>query len=333
MTLKKERVREILDGFAAQRILVVGDLMLDRFIYGDVTRISPEAPVPVVCVSHETDMPGGASNVARNIQSLGGQSIVSGVIGCDAYGDTLLQRLQECEVAVDGVMRLADRATTVKTRIIAEHQQVVRVDWDCTECMMAADQARFTTATAARVAQSTGVVIEDYGKGVVFQDVVSRVIEAARAAGVPSGIDPKDNHELQVSGVTVATPNRAEAFMSMGVKETNAQADPLTDQPLLEMAKGLRKKWNPELLLLTLGGCGMLLVERDVPFRHIPTRAREVFDVSGAGDTVIATCLLALAAGATYAEAAELANYAAGVVVGKLGTATCSNEELLGCFV
>lgn len=332
MTLKRERVQEIMNRFGDQRILVVGDLMLDQYIYGTVSRISPEAPVPVVRVKREIAMPGGASNVARNIVSLGGHAVVAGFMGQDVNGKALDSLLKDGGVGTDGVMMLDDRNTTVKTRIIAEHQQVVRVDWDNTEDYEAEIMQEFRVRVREQVQQATGVIIEDYGKGVITQQVVDEIISEGSRCRIPTGMDPKDNHELNVEGVGVITPNRAEAFSAMNVADNKPGPDPLKDERLLKVASGLLRKWKPELLMVTLGSLGMMLVAEGEKNRHIPTRAREVFDVSGAGDTVIAVCLLAMAAGASRLEAAELANYAAGIVVGKLGTATASREELLACF-
>ena len=330
MTIQAERARQILSAFGRQRILVVGDLMLDRYIYGSVSRLSPEAPVPVVRVTHEKSMPGGASNVAWNVRSLGARAAVAGVIGSDHAGDELRKVLADDGVSVEGAMGFEGARTTVKTRIIAERQQVVRVDWD-NNFELGGEVLRDFRATVVReVKKSNGVIIEDYGKGIIQQDVVTAVLKAAVEAGIPAGLDPKENHELGTGGLTLATPNRKEAFAIAGVRDPGAKGDPLKDEALLEVSEILVKKWAPALLLVTLGPHGMLLREQGAAPRHVPTRAREVFDVSGAGDTVIATCVLALAAGASHVEAAELANYAAGVVVGKLGTATCSQEELLG---
>lgn len=332
MSLDRARVEEIITGFSQQRILVVGDLMLDRYIYGTVERISPEAPVPVVQVSREENMPGGASNVAWNIQSLGGQSTVSGFVGYDASAGALKDLLMHGGVSVDGVISVQHARTTVKTRIIAEHQQVVRVDWDDEPEFKETVMGAFCERINDEVRRSTGVIIEDYGKGVIQQQVVDVVLSAAKEANIPSGFDPKDNHELNVAGVTVATPNRKEAYQSVHIPETVQGDNPMEDERLLEVAHKLSEKWTPAMLLVTLGAKGMLLLSGENEPANIPTRAREVFDVSGAGDTVIAVCLMALAAGATHHEAAELANYAAGVVVGKLGTAPCTKEELLACF-
>ncbi|MBI3986325.1 MAG: D-glycero-beta-D-manno-heptose-7-phosphate kinase [Lentisphaerae bacterium] len=321
----------IVSKFPRRKILIVGDLMLDRYIYGSVDRISPEAPVPVVRVGEEKNMPGGAANVAKNVHSLGAQAILSGVVGHDHAGRELMAVLAKCGVSTRGILALPGVKTTVKTRILADRQQVVRVDWE--------DQLRLSGGRldqycdhVSRIIRKgiSGVIIEDYGKGVIAQDVVDAVLSAGREAGVPVGLDPKDNAELQLAGISVATPNRKEAYAMARVPEKQPGADPLRDESLLGVARILMEQWEPEFLIVTLGAQGMLLVSKDGKPRHIPTQAREVFDVSGAGDTVIATTLLALAAGAGYDESAELANCAAGVVVGKIGTATCTATELLG---
>jgi len=213
--------------------------------------------------------------------------------------------------------------------VVAERQQVVRVDWEQPLRFTKAEEARFGDLLAAATSRADAVVIEDYSKGVVQQAAVHTVIDAARAKGIPIGLDPKDNRDLDVRGITLAKPNRKEAFAHAGLKDPGPAAHPLEDGALLRVADVLLERWQPELLMITLGAHGLLLAGEGRPPRHVPTRAREVFDLSGAGDTVIATCMLALAAGAPFDDAAELANYAAGVVVGKLGTATCSREELL----
>lgn len=329
MSLRPERARELLAAFPRQRILVIGDLMLDRYIYGAVHRISPEAPVPVVSVTHEKSMPGGASNTAWNVRSLGGRAAVGGVLGRDAAGADLKAVLAAGGVGLEGLLEIDGLRTIVKTRIIADRQQVVRVDWD-DHAPVAETQAKpFCDLIEREARRATGIIIEDYGKGVVRQPVVNAVLKVARESGIPVGMDPKESQELDVRGITLATPNRREAFHLAGVPETRPQAHPLEDRSLLDVSERLLEKWRAAQVLVTLGPQGMLLRSRAGELHHVPTRAREVFDVSGAGDTVIATCVLALAAGANPIEAAELANYAAGVVVGKLGTATCSPEELL----
>ena len=212
---------------------------------------------------------------------------------------------------------------------MAERQQVVRVDWDDQPALSARTLSDMRDRAVGRVRVCTGVIIEDYDKGLVNQTLVDAVLSEAKRRGVPVGLDPKNNIRLRFDGITVATPNRKEAFALARMAESPPAADPLRDEALLQMADVLIKSWSPEFLMVTLGAQGMLLARRDGRPVHVPTRAREVFDVSGAGDTVIATTILALASGAGYFEAAEMANCAAGVVVGKIGTAGCSAAELL----
>ncbi len=330
MSVSMSKARSLTNRFARQRILVVGDLMLDRYVYGTVSRISPEAPVPVVEVQRQTAMPGGASNVALNIRALGGGASVAGVAGRDVDGRELRRVMMSDGVNVGGMLMLAGRQTTAKTRVIAERQQVVRVDFEGRTRLDRKHKEAFCRQLRKAVARSTGVVIEDYGKGLIDRDILNAVLEPARAARIPVGMDPKDDHEFSLAAITVVTPNRKEAFTLAGVADPGATPNPLEDKPLIEVGQTLLGKWSPEFLLITLGPMGMLLLMARGEAHHVPTRAREVFDVSGAGDTVIATCVLALAAGAKPIEAAELANCAAGVVVGKLGTATCTVPELMG---
>lgn len=329
MTIHRKRASELLEEFKKRRILVVGDLMIDRYIVGSVSRISPEAPVPVVHVHTEKAVPGGASNVALNVRSLRGLATVAGVIGSDADGRELSVLLDARGVSMAAAVTDTSIRTTVKTRVIAERQQVVRVDWEDRFAYSAGTLGEFEKRLQAEIKNADGVIIEDYGKGVIIQDVVDIVLGAANARKIPVGLDPKENHDLRIDGITLATPNRKEAFNAAGVPESRPESNPLSDEALLSVGRILLDKWKPELLMITLGAHGMLLLEKGKSPVHVPTRAREVFDVSGAGDTVIATCVLARAAGASFVEAAEIANYAAGVVVGKLGTATCSPEELL----
>lgn len=332
MSLSPERAQRIVSTFADQRVLVVGDLMLDRYVYGSVSRISPEAPVPIVKVTDEKRMPGGAANVAWNISALGAQASVSGVLGRDGAAAELKKIMGRGRVSTAGVLTVGGHPTTVKTRIVAERQQVVRVDWEGHPRLGRAEVARYCRLLAREVRRATGVILDDYSKGVVNQQVVDTILREAKKARIPVGLDPKFNRELAFSGLTVATPNRREAYFSAGAPESPPHDNPLKDKPLLEVGRVLLRLWKPKLLMITLGAQGMLLLAPGAAPRHVPTRAREVFDVSGAGDTAIATCVLALAAGAAPAEAAELANYAAGVVCAKFGTATCTRRELLSAL-
>lgn len=326
-----DRVRQLMTQFSRQRILVVGDVMLDRYIHGSVDRISPEAPVPVVRVTRERQVPGGAANVASNIRALGGQAIMAGAVGDDADGRALRAAMEAGGIGTQALRVMPGVRTTVKTRIVADRQQLVRVDWENGEPFPRDAVAELCGDIERTIGGCTGVVIEDYSKGLVTQAVIDVVLGAARRKGIPVGLDPKDNRDLRLRGITLATPNYKEAHVCAGLTPRPAPAgDPLQDASLRKAAEVLMNEWTPDLLIVTLGPQGMYLAAKDRPAWVIPTRAREVFDVSGAGDTVIATCVLALAAGAAFDEAAVLGNNAAGVVVGKLGTATCSPDELLG---
>lgn len=329
MSLSRTKTANLLKMFPRQRILVVGDLMLDRFVYGSVSRISPEAPVPVVHVTRESSMPGGASNVAGNIRTLGGRASVAGIIGKDAAGEELFWLLKQAGVETAAAPKFAGCTTIVKERIIAERQQVVRVDFERQSKRSKRDANKFLALLALELERADGVILEDYGKGTLDQAVADIVMEHALRRRIPVGLDPKDGHDLALNGITVATPNRKEAFAIAGMSDPGAEADPLRDKALIKVGEALMEKWQAHHLAITLGAQGMFLLSRGKPPLHIPTHAREVFDVSGAGDTVIATCVTALAAGADFLSAATLANIAAGVVVGKLGTASCTPAELL----
>jgi len=329
MKITTERVKEIFSAMAGQRVLVAGDLILDRFIYGSVSRVSPEAPIPVVEVTGEKYMPGGAGNVCANVAALGGHCFAAGVLGPDAHGADLKKVFHGLGIDCGAVYELPGAQTTVKTRVIAERQQVVRVDRERYHEWTGADKKNFAVKLRQAVKNSSAVIIEDYGKGTLEQDVADLLVSEAHAAGIPIGYDPKDGHPLHVGGITFASPDRRETFAVAGLPYVRPAANPLEDKPLIAAGRVLQERWGAKVLLVTLSEHGMLLLEQGAVPQHIPTRAREVFDVSGAGDTVIAACMLSLAAGASFLEAAELANFAAGVVVGKLGTACCTQTELL----
>ena len=327
--LSRDEAKKIVDRFVDIRILVVGDLMLDRYVFGAVNRISPEAPVPVVHVTRESSRPGGASNVSLNIASMGGSSTIAGIIGRDEAGQALLNTFDTTGIETDGIVRDGEIRTTVKTRIIAERQQVARVDYEENGDMHEDRIRELCDAIPALVRDSDGVILEDYGKGVICQEVVDAVLKAAKENGKSVGFDPKDNHHLELEWLTLATPNYREACLATGQPQV-----PLGDAPehcpeLQAAGTTLAERWGTEFLLITLGSHGMYLCPRGASPSVQPTLAQEVFDVSGAGDTVIAVAMLALAAGAEHAQAAAMANHAAGVVVGKVGTATCSPAELL----
>ena len=316
---------------SGRRVLVAGDLMLDEFIWGKVSRISPEAPVPVVAVDRETSYPGGAANVARNLREFTPHASVLGLAGEDAAGARLRALLVAGGIGTEGVVSRPG-PTTVKTRIIARTQQVVRVDRELAEPAGPAQRKALLAALDAALPQTEGVILEDYGKGMLDQELVAEIISRSRAAGCIVAVDPNAGNPLSWRGATVVKPNRQEAFAAAGIPWSEPAAHPLEDKPLLQACETLLAKWEAEQLLVTLSELGMLLFTKDGGRHHTPTRAREVFDVSGAGDTAISLYTLALCAGATPLEASEIANHGSGVVVGKLGTATLTPDELLASF-
>jgi D-beta-D-heptose 7-phosphate kinase/D-beta-D-heptose 1-phosphate adenosyltransferase len=305
--------------------------MLDEFIWGKVSRISPEAPVPVVAVDRETFYPGGAANVARNLHQFTPKTSVLGLAGEDAAGARLRDLLAAGGIGTDGVVTRSG-PTTVKTRIIARTQQVVRVDRELAEPAGPAQRKALLAALDAALPETDAIILEDYGKGFFDEEMSTEIIRRARAAGCVVAVDPNPGNPLSWRGASVVKPNRHEAFAAAGIPWSEPSAHPLEDKQLLKVGETLLAKWDAEQLLITLSELGMMLFTKDGQRHHTPTRAREVFDVSGAGDTAIALYTLALCAGATPVEASEIANHASGVVVGKLGTATLTPEELLASF-
>jgi D-beta-D-heptose 7-phosphate kinase/D-beta-D-heptose 1-phosphate adenosyltransferase len=312
-----ERVRSI----HGEAIAVVGDLMLDRFVWGRVSRISPEAPVPVVEIERESFHLGGAANVARNLSSLGATPLLLGVVGDDDASSQLRQTLRDRALSDDTVLTDATRRTTVKTRIIAGSQQVVRADWESVDDLSGEVESRALDALDDIIGRARAVVLSDYAKGTLTPRIIERAIELAHQHDLPILVDPKLRRYRLYQGVTLVTPNLHEATRFAGIAV-------VTDNDIAQAAETILNDLSCTAVLITRGEQGMTLFETGASPHHIETFAREVFDVSGAGDTVIAAAALALAAGATLAEAAELANRAAGVVVGKLGTATVELEEL-----
>jgi D-beta-D-heptose 7-phosphate kinase/D-beta-D-heptose 1-phosphate adenosyltransferase len=321
-------VGRILAAARRARIIVVGDVMLDHFVWGTVARISPEAPVPVVELERESFIPGGAANVARNLTSMEVPTELCGVVGRDQAGRHLKELLKQHHIDCAGVLALKGRTTSVKTRIVAHKQQVVRLDRETREGL----DRRFTLRLAARlrrrIAAAAAVIIADYGKGVITQPLLDEIKGLCRRQGIWLSLDPKPVHHLDLSGLSLITPNRKEAFELAKIPDETHNSNPLADANLMRVAERLLEDLRPALLLVTLGDLGMLLCQRGHKPFHIPTVSQEVFDVSGAGDTVIAIFTLAIAAGASPLDAALLSNHAAGIVVGKLGTATVAPEEL-----
>jgi D-beta-D-heptose 7-phosphate kinase/D-beta-D-heptose 1-phosphate adenosyltransferase len=327
--LSSVRARHILNATRKTRVLVVGDVMLDRFIWGTVARISPEAPVPILDFTQESSMPGGAANVARNLTALCVNTELFGAVGRDPAAMELKRLLKAQHVACDGLLVQANRATSVKTRIVAHKQQVVRIDRETRDGLDGQSLKRLLAAVQSALTRADAVIVCDYGKGVVTQPLLNALKELCRARGIWLSLDPKPVHHLNLSSLSLVTPNRKETFELADLPDDTRHDNPLADANLILAADRLLKELRPAILLITLGELGMLLCQRGQKPFHIPTVAQEVFDVSGAGDTVIACFTLAIAAGASPIEAAILSNHAAGIVVGKIGTATVGPEELL----
>ena len=311
----------LLERLATQRVLVVGDVMLDRNLWGEVRRISPEAPVPVVELQRESAEPGGAANNAANVAAVGACALLGGVTGEDAEGARLRELLSARGVQHDGLLTEAGRPTTSKTRIVAHNQQVVRLDRERTEPIAAASEAQLLRWAMSQVRDVGACIISDYAKGVVTTAHAQGVIAAARAAGVPVVVDPKGTDYARYRGAAVVTPNLHEAEVATGRAARS-------DAELAVVARELSARLDGAALLVTRGGAGMSLFSPGAEPAHVRAEAHQVYDVTGAGDTAITFLALALAAGAPLAVAMRLANRAAGVVVGKVGTATVSLDEL-----
>jgi D-glycero-beta-D-manno-heptose-7-phosphate kinase len=323
-----DRFGSILSAFPERRLLVIGDLMLDEFLWGTVSRISPEAPVPVVKVTGESYYPGGAANVARNLHEFTPHVAVAGMAGDDAAGCHLMELLRSSGIDTAAVCQANSVQTTVKTRIIARNQQVVRVDRERRTPLEPAGLERAMTALERAIPAADAVIVADYGKGFLSQPLADHICREVRAHGKILAIDPHPYTSLIWPEATAVKPNRTEAFLAAAMPPADPAPAPLEDAALLEVGERLLRMWRCGLLLITLGEQGMLLFEPGRPPYHIPTSAKEVFDVSGAGDTGIAVLTMALACGAGPRPAAELANCASGIAVGKLGTATVSFREL-----
>ncbi|HAM36804.1 MAG TPA: D-glycero-beta-D-manno-heptose-7-phosphate kinase [Elusimicrobia bacterium] len=318
----KLRLQRFIARFPKTRILVVGDIMLDQFIRGTVSRISPEAPVPVVQVRGESFVPGGAGNVAHNLGALGARVEIVSVAGDDPAGrrlsdDFSAQRIETGRIVID-----PQRVTSQKCRVIAEHQQVVRYDRETPQPLSKDVENGVINSITAALPDAQGVILSDYGKGVITPRILKTTIAHARRRGIPVTVDPKVEHFGLYRGVDCITPNTAEAWAGMGLPPQSGE------KPLTELGWAIRRRLLARSVLITRGPDGMSLFEPDGRLTHIPTRAREVFDVTGAGDTVISVLTLSLAVGADIRDAAYISNYAAGIVVGKLGTAVATMAEL-----
>jgi len=322
--LGRDRVAALLAGMQGRRVVVVGDVMLDRYLTGDTERLSPEAPVPVVTITSSRSALGGAANVAANIATIGAVSLLIGVIGDDDHGAAIRTELAARQLTDGELVTVAGRPTTTKTRVVARSQQVVRIDEEVDEPLDPPDLDRVTARVLATLPTADALVLEDYNKGALAPSLITTAIEAARRRRIPVVVDPKYRHFFEYRGATVFKPNRRELEAALGA------AVDLANEPNA-LVRAL-ERLEVENLLLTVGAQGMMLVSRGGSMVHIPSRAKEVFDVSGAGDTVTAWTAAALGAGATVFEAASLANFAAGVEVAKAGVATVTPDEVMSAF-
>jgi rfaE bifunctional protein kinase chain/domain len=323
VSMQSEDLRQAIAGFKSANVLVIGDIIVDHFIWGTVSRISPEAPVPVVNVTHENLLLGGAANVLHNLYALGAQATLCGVIGNDPIGDHLLELLADLSSSNHGVIRADDRPTIKKTRIIAQSQQVVRVDREVKGELSSGCLGRLSRFLKENLHAFDAVIVSDYAKGLItplFMDDLRRLL--AGNGHPPLVVDPKPGPLERFRGATVITPNHHEAALMAGMVIQD-------EDGLVTAVQALLAAVGCQAVLVTRGEAGMALLERDHELYSIPTVAKEVYDVTGAGDTVAATMALGLASGLPLSSAATLANYAAGIVVGKVGTATAKAEELL----
>ena len=319
--LTRERIIELTTGARSRRIVVVGDIILDRYLLGDTERLSPEAPVPVLTVRETRSALGGAANVAANVATIGSECVLVGVVGDDTNGTAIRAELAAHRLEDGQVLTVAGRPTTTKTRVVARNQQIVRIDEEVDALLSGHDLERLTERAVAALDGADALLLEDYNKGALAPSLISAVIQAARQRGIPVVVDPKFRQFFDYAGATVFKPNQRELEAALGAAVDLAHRDALPE------ALG---RLHVDNMLLTLGADGMFLVTKDRAVTHIPSLARQVYDVSGAGDTVTAWVGTMLAAGASLREAALLANFAAGLEVGKAGVATVSPAEVLG---
>jgi len=326
VVFKKQRLDEIFQNFNNKRIFVIGDLMLDVYIWGKVGRISPEAPVPIVEVQEESYRFGGAANVGMNVKSLGGIPVLVGVIGYDKEGTVIDALMEENDLEKDGIFYDDNRPTTVKTRIIAHSQHVVRVDKEDKKDISEEMENKILQFLQQRKNEIDGIILEDYNKGVLTKNLIKQVIDFANQNKILITVDPKFDNFFEYQNVTVFKPNRKETEDALGIKLDS-------EEKVFEAGRRLKEKLNPEYLLLTRGEKGMTLFSKNGDVHTIPTRARKIADVSGAGDTVIATITMALAAGAEIEEAATIANRAAGLVCEEVGVVPVNRELLYNALL
>lgn len=316
------KLKGVVSNFTDKKILVIGDLILDEFVWGRVSRISPEAPVPVVWVNNESFMPGGASNVANNINSLGAKAYLVGVVGKDERAGILKGELEHRGVNIDGIFCDPQRPTILKTRVIAHQQQVVRIDREKIDPLKDATVKKIAGFVEDVIDEMDGIIVEDYGKGLITPKLLDRIVPLAKKKRKIIAVDPKEEHFSYYKGVTILTPNSAEASRAVGFEIKDKQT-------LKKAGFELLKKLKARVVLITLGENGMMVFEEGKSPKKIETIAQEVFDVSGAGDTVSSTYTLSFLSGATPIQAAHIANCAAGIVVGKIGIAVVTQDEVI----
>ncbi|PKN80104.1 MAG: D-glycero-beta-D-manno-heptose-7-phosphate kinase [Candidatus Cloacimonetes bacterium HGW-Cloacimonetes-1] len=318
-------ISNTIKSFTHKKILVVGDVMLDHYIKGNVERISPEAPVPVVDVHTEEYRLGGAANVALNLKSLGAEPVLVGIIGEDENRDVLLSLMEASKLSTRGLFTVPDRGTTLKTRISAGNQQIVRLDFETKSYIDADQETRLMKFLETHIEDCDAIIIEDYNKGMLTSAIISGLVQDANRLGKIIAVDPKFKHFFDYKNVDVFKPNFAEMQKNLGLNFES-------DEDFMEASNGLKHRIEARNLIVTRGSMGMYIFSQDGAYTHIPTFAKEVYDVSGAGDTVISVLTLALSCGHDIVSAAIIANHAAGVVCGKQGTATLTTQELLDAY-
>jgi D-glycero-beta-D-manno-heptose-7-phosphate kinase len=324
--ISNNRLDELKNSFDGKRIAVIGDMMLDGYFWGDVKRISPEAPVPVLEVEDEFFRFGGAANVALNVLTLGGIPVPIGVIGDDTYGQIFSSLLKERSIDSQGIFIDSERPTTTKTRVIADSQHVVRIDKESKAYINNKIEEKISVFLANTIDSLDGIILQDYNKGILTPSLISKITSLANKKDILVTVDPKFDNFFEYKNVTVFKPNRKETETVLGTRIKD-------DKDITSAGKDLLQKLNSEYVLLTLGEGGIAVFKKDGAERRMPTKARKVADVSGAGDTVISTLTIALASGANIYEACYLANYAAGVVCGEVGIVPIEKERLFDAIL
>ncbi len=322
ISLSPQRIAELTGNFKNQTIMVIGDLMIDHYLWGQVSRISPEAPVPVVDIENETFRLGGAANVSYNIQTLEARALPIGVVGDDMHREKILSIFQENNFDTSGIFTCNDRSTTIKSRIIAHNQHVVRTDRECRDSIPVPVQKQMLDHIKGNISKCSAIIFEDYNKGLLNPNIIQKITEIASQNQKMIFVDPKFDNFFDFKDVTVFKPNKKELSDRLGMRITDSQS-------LENACKKLSQTLNCQYLLVTLGSEGMALYESGKSIRQVPTKAIQVHDVSGAGDTVISTMTVAMCAGATVEEAATMANHAAGIVVGEVGIVPIELKKLV----